>query len=208
MVAARFGGNRNRLIDRAGLNDLRMKEKIGVSPHLALLRGINVGGKHSLPMKDLAEIFTTAGCTNVRTYIQSGNVIFCAASGILEELPGRIVNQIAKRFGYQAPVILRTAKQLGDIIRNNPFQQAGAAESTLHVLFLADLPDPTSVKNLDPDRSRPDAFFVHNREVYLHMPNGMGRTKLTNAYFDSTLATTSTARNWRTVLKLFELMQD
>jgi uncharacterized protein (DUF1697 family) len=174
--------------------------------YLALLRGINVGGKNKLPMKDLIDIFVEAECTNVRTFIQSGNVIFTTSPGVAARLPERITAQIAKRFGLRTPMLLRTTQQLKDVISNNPFLQEGAAEETLHVLFLADLPTPVRVKSLDPDRSPPDTFIVRGREVYLRLPNGVAPSKLTNNYFDSKLATTSTGRNWRTMTKLLELM--
>jgi uncharacterized protein (DUF1697 family) len=175
--------------------------------YLALLRGINVGGKNKVSMKDLTGMFVEAGCENVRTYIQSGNVVFRASPGVSARLPDLITTQIAKCFGYRTPVMLRTAEQLGDVISSNPFLKAGADEATLHVLFLADLPSPLSVDNLDPDRSPPDTFVVRGQEVYLQLPDGVARTKLTNGYFDSKLATTSTGRNWRTVTKLLELME-
>jgi uncharacterized protein (DUF1697 family) len=176
--------------------------------YLALLRGVNVGGKNLLPMKDLVVMCSEAGCEDVRSYIQSGNIIFRASPRIAAGLSGRIATQIATRFGYRTPVVLRTAEQLGDVISSNPFLKAGAAEDALHVLFLADLPSPLSIDKLDPERSRPDTFFVRGQEIYLQLPNGAGRSKLTNAYFDSKLTTTSTGRNWRTVTKLFELMQE
>jgi uncharacterized protein (DUF1697 family) len=84
---------------------------------------------------------------------------------------------------------------------------AGAEQKALHVYFLADLPNPGAIAGLDPSRSAPDAFHVRGQEIYLHMPNGMARTKLTNAYFDSKLSTKCTARNWATVLKLSEMME-
>ena len=174
--------------------------------YLALLRGINVGGKNRLPMKDLIQIFAESGCDNVRNYIQSGNVLFDAVPGVAAGLPGRIAARIADRFGFRAPVVLRTAEEVAAVIADNPFLDAGAAEDELHVYFLADLPDPCRAGQLDPDRSPPDRFIVRGREIYLRLPGGMARTRLTNAYFDSKLATTSTARNWRTVTKLFELM--
>ncbi len=175
--------------------------------YVGLLRGINVGGKNKLPMKDLAEIFVEAGCGEVRTYIQSGNVIFRAAPAERPRLPGLITAEIARRSGYSIPVVLRTAGELAGVLRNNPFLNAGVSEAELHVLFLADLPARRCVLALDPDRSPPDAFAVSGREVYLRLPNGAARSKLTNAYFDSKLATTSTGRNWRTVTKVFELAQ-
>jgi uncharacterized protein (DUF1697 family) len=175
--------------------------------HLALLRGINVGGKNPLPMKELVRMFDAAGCRNVRTYIQSGNVIFDAPAGAPKV--GQIISaSIEKRFGYRIPVILRTPTQLRKTIGANPFLKAGADAKALHVYFLAETPKPPAVASLDPARSAPDAFHVLEQEIYLHLPNGMARTKLTNAYFDSKLSTVSTARNWATVLKLAEMMRD
>lgn len=174
--------------------------------YVALLRGINVGGKNKLPMKDLTAMFVEARCADVRPYIQSGNIIFSAPRGVTTQLPGLIAAKIAERFGFRTPVVLRTAEQIGAVLLGNPFLDAGAAETELHVAFLADSPAKEQVQNLDPDRSPPDTFEVRGREIYLRLPNGVARSKLTNAYFDSKLATTSTIRNWRTVTKLFELM--
>jgi uncharacterized protein (DUF1697 family) len=184
------------------------KPSSNLSPtHLALLRGINVGGKNKLPMKDLVEMFVAAGCADLRTYIQSGNIIFTADPRLSAQLCDLITKQIATRFGYRTPVVLRTAKQLRDVFLNNPFLEAGEAEETLHVLFLGDLPTPDRVAGLDPDRSPPDTFIVRGQEVYLRLPNGVAKSKLINAYFDSKLSTTSTGRNWRAVTKLHKLME-
>ena len=90
-------------------------------------------------MKELVEVFLRAGCEDVRTYIQSGNVIFRASPGVATRLPSQITLQIATSFGYRTPVILRTTEQLRDVIANNPFLEAGVAEETLHVMFLAEL---------------------------------------------------------------------
>jgi uncharacterized protein (DUF1697 family) len=178
-----------------------------LSTNVALLRGINVGGCNVLPMSELAGMFVKAGCADVRTYIQSGNVIFRTDGGILQSLHERIAGEIAKRFGYRIPVVLRTAEELGGVIRSNPFLKAGVSEKALHVYFLAHAPDARNVASLDPHRSPPDQFQVRGREVYMLLPNGTARSKLTNSYFDSKLSTTSTARNWNTVLKLFDLMR-
>lgn len=175
--------------------------------YVALLRGINVGGKNKLPMKDLAEMFVAAGCSQVRTFIQSGNVIFSASPAVVAKLPGVINGQIAKRFGLKVPVVMRTAEQMRSVLGNNPFLKAGVAEDELHVLFLADAPAQARVAALDPDRSSPDEFRVQGQEIYLRLPNGGGRSKLTNAYFGSKLETIRTIRNWRTVTKLVELMK-
>jgi uncharacterized protein (DUF1697 family) len=176
--------------------------------HLALLRGVNVGGKNKLPMKALGAMFVAAGCDRVQTFIQSGNVVFNAAPPLVGGLSSHIATQITEGFGYKTPVVLRTVHELASVVANNPFLERGADPNLLFVMFLADLPDPRRVEALDPHRSPPDAFIVRGREIYLLLPNGSARSKLTNAYFDSRLATTSTSRNWRTVTKLLALMRD
>src|ERR1700733_1951404 len=174
--------------------------------HVALLRGINVGGKNVLPMKDLSGMFSDAGCSNVRTYIQSGNVIF-ETPGDAAKVARAITARIEKKLGYRTPIIVRTLEQLAATIRGNPFLKAGAIEKTLYVYFLAESPNARAIAGLDPARSAPDAFHVRGQEIYLHLPNGMGNSKLTNAYFDSKLSTICTARNWAPVLKLAAMME-
>jgi uncharacterized protein (DUF1697 family) len=174
--------------------------------YLALLRGINLGPKNKIAMPDLSEIFSQAGCGDVRTYILSGNVIFTTSSELSGRLPGLITAQIEKRFGHKVPVMLRTVGEMRVLVRNNPFLKEGVAEDILHVMFLADSPKPGVVKNLDPDRSPPNRFIVRGKEVYLLFPHGFAQNKLTNSYFDAKLGTIGTVRNWRTVIKLLELM--
>ena len=159
-------------------------------------------------MKDLAAMFVDAGCDDVRTYIQSGNVVFRADVTLAEDIPSRIGASILDRFGYEIPVVTRRARDLEAIVEANPFVEAGAETDRLHVVFLADAPDAEHLEALDPDRSPPDEFAVRGREIYLHCPNGLARSKLTNAWFDSRLSTVSTMRNWKTVRKLLELAAD
>ncbi len=173
--------------------------------YVALLRGVNVGGKNRLPMKDLAAMFGESGCVDVLTYIQSGNVVFRATKACATRIPTVVAAAISDRFGFRAPVIVRSADELRAIARDNPFLRPGADVDALHVMFLADRPAKGNVASLDPKRSPPDVFEVRGSEIYLRCPNGAARTKLTNAYFDAKLSTTSTMRNWRTVLKLAEL---
>lgn len=172
--------------------------------HVALLRGINVGGRNKLPMKTLAAMFTAAGAESVRTYIQSGNVLFDAPAKRAGQIAPAVVAAIRSQFGYETPVIIRTATELAAVIAGNPFLKSGD-EAALHVGFLEAAPTPAGVKLLDLDRSPGDSFRVIGREIFLHLPNGVARTKLTNAWFDSRLRTVSTIRNWRTILKLAEL---
>lgn len=176
------------------------------SRHVALMRGINVGGKNMLPMKELVKMFVKAGCGDVTTYIQSGNVVFSATDKVVGGLGGVIMKQVGEQFGLRIPVVLRTAAEIDAVIRGNPFLKAGASEEMLHVCFLADGPGKDLVAGLDAGRSAPDAFAVMGREIYMQLVNGVSGTKLTNAYFDSKLKTVSTMRNWRTVLKLAEML--
>jgi uncharacterized protein (DUF1697 family) len=173
--------------------------------YAAMLRGINVGGKNILPMKDLAALFAKAGAREVETYVQSGNVVFDAAASAAARFPALIEAAISKQFGFSSPVILRSAEELAKIAKSHPAHVGGMDTKPLHVMFLADSPDPKRVAALDAKRSPPDTFTVTGREIYLHLPNGVARSKLTNAYFDSRLGTVTTLRNWNTVLRLCEM---
>ena len=170
--------------------------------YVALLRGINVGGKHRLPMKQLVAIVGEVGATQVETYIQSGNVVFAASRAVATRLANATASVIAERFGFDTPVIVRSADEVTAIVRDNPFFAQGADPDTLHVAFLADVPPASAIATLEPTRSPPDAFVVCGAAVYLQLPNGTARSKLTNDWFDRKLGTRSTIRNWRTVLEL------
>jgi uncharacterized protein (DUF1697 family) len=142
------------------------------------LRGINVGGKHRLPMRDLAEIFVRAGCTDVRTYIQSGNVVFRAAPALAARIPDLAASAITRRWSFEVPVVTRTAEQLRGVAENNPFLRAGVEPRGLHVAFLATKPS-RRVRGLYPHCSPPDEFAVRGARSPA-CPNG--RTKLTNQH--------------------------
>lgn len=175
--------------------------------HAAFLRGINVGGKHKLPMAELAALFRDAGCEDVRTYIQSGNVAFTAKPAVAKQLPARIAAAIEEAFGFGAPITIRSAAELRDVVAANPFLAAGCDPAQLHVAFLSAKPRKPCAQALDPERSPGDAFHLRGRELYLQLPNGVGRSKLTNAYLDRTLEVVSTARNWRTTLAVLALVE-
>jgi uncharacterized protein (DUF1697 family) len=176
-----------------------------VPTYAALLRGINVGGKNMLPMKDLVALCEQAGCARVRTYINSGNVIFDSSAAAAPRIGAAVTKAVEARFGFRSPVIIRSAAELDDVVNNNPFLLAGSPEELLYVSFLLALPAADRVAALDPDRSPPDRFEVRRGEIFVLCPNGAARTKLTNAWFDSKLATVSTGRNWRTVCKLCDM---
>jgi uncharacterized protein (DUF1697 family) len=186
---------------RAAPKQSSSKEKRWV----ALLRGVNVGGRNSLKMPDLAAMFVRAGCTSVKTFIQSGNVVFSAPS--IDGLAERIERDIEKIAKFSSPVVIRSASALRKVLDGGPFQDPGGEKPALHVLFLKDTAAAVAVKGLDPERSPGDRFLVRGAEIYLLCPNGLADTKLTNAYFDSKLRTTSTGRNFRTLRSLLELCE-
>jgi uncharacterized protein (DUF1697 family) len=182
-----------------------MASKQTLSTYAALLRGINVGGNNMIAMKDLARMFTEHGCCEVTTYIQSGNVLFKATSTGAVRAANQVASQLADRWGHPIPVVLRSAEELRIVACSNPFVAAGVDPEKLHIAFLAQLPSTDRVASLDANRSPPDVFQVQGKEIYLHLVHGVARTRLTNAWFDVALATTSTMRNWRTVVRLMEM---
>ena len=179
-----------------------------MEPLIALLRGINVGGKNKLPMKEVVRFFTASGCSNVQTYLQSGNVLFEPGDAPVSDLSEMLSKRIAQETGLQVPVILRSRSDLEAICQRQPYLSEEADPTRLLVYFLSEKPAAAALKTLDPHRSPGDRFIVLGKEIYLHLPNGAADTKLTNAYFDSRLLTVSTGRNWRTVLNLLELSYD
>ena len=167
--------------------------------HVALLRGINVGGKNAVPMAALRDIFESAGAADVSTYIQSGNVIFSSSARPAPEVYERA---IADRFGVATTVVVRTRAELVKASGANPFPAADV--STLHVGFMLHAPAAAAVKALDVTRFAPEECAVRGRELYLHLPNGVGRSKLAPAV-DRQLRVPTTVRNWKTLTKLIEL---
>ena len=156
-------------------------------------------------MADLRDIFAGVGCAAVQTYIQSGNVVFEAAQDLAGRAPGIVTQAIRRRFGYETVVVVRSGEELRQVVDSNPFDTSGDPRF-LQVAFLEDTPSAEAVSRLDPQRSPPDAFAVRGRNVYLHYPNGVARSKLTNEYLASRLQTASTMRNWRTVLTLLKMV--
>lgn len=171
--------------------------------HVALLRAINVGGHNKLAMKDLVAVFADLSCTDVRTYIQSGNVVFRASPKVLDALERKAQEAIEVRFGLSVPIVLRSASELEAVASSNPFSKADP--KSLFVGFLRDRPGAGRIAALDPERSKGDEFVVRGREIYIRFGAGAAQTKLTVAWFDKELATVTTMRNLRTVRALCEM---
>ena len=174
---------------------------------VALLRAVNLAGRNKVSMPELRSSLTSLGLQDVVTYIQSGNVVFRSPTGDREKIATRMERQIAEAFGVSPTVLLRTPSELVKIAEGNPFLKGGADRSKLHVVFLADGPAEDAVARLDSGRSPPDELRVRGSEIYLHLPNGSGRSKFTLDYFERRLGVAATARNWNTVLKLLALTE-
>lgn len=170
--------------------------------HVVLLRAVNVGGTGKLPMAELCSILEGLGCADVRTYIQSGNAVVRAPKRLAASLAERLGDAIEAARGFRPAVLVRSEAELRAVHAGQPF--AGVDAKTLHVAFLGAA--PAAGRALDPARSPDDRFVLAGRELYLHYPNGAGRTKLDNAYLERALGTTSTVRNWRTVGALVDLL--
>jgi uncharacterized protein (DUF1697 family) len=186
--------------------DERSKDLKGAA-YLALLRGINVGGKNILPMKQLADIFMSAGCSAVSTYIQSGNVLFRAKADLAEQIPELISKAIEKKFQISVPIIVRSHAQMQKLLQKCPFTISDAKLESLHIAFLSQRPSKTMIAKLDPSRSEPDQFSVQGTEIFMKLYRGISGTKLSNQYFDSTLKCSSTIRNWNTSRALLDKLK-
>jgi len=173
--------------------------KVGFVPiYVALLRGINVGGSRSLKMAILKTAFEKAGCTNVATYIQSGNVVFAHVEKSEAKLREILEAAIAKAAGFDVDVVLRTRSELAKVIENNPFARSDAER--VYVFFLPSKPARDALATIDVKAFAPEAFRLVGREVYLSLPAGMGNSKLAAALMRK--LKDATARNWRTTEKL------
>jgi len=169
-----------------------------VATFIALLRGINVGTGRKVPMADLRTAFGELGHTDVETYIQSGNVVF-ASSQPAAATRAEIEARLKRDFGFDITVLLRTRKDLERVVGANPYG------SGAYVTFLDGKADAKLVRALDPNQYAPDGLTIAGAEVFLHCPNGYGRTKINNPFFEKKLATRATTRNWNTVIKLLEM---
>ncbi len=170
-----------------------------MATYVALLRGINLGARNRIAMADLREVFGALGAEDVSTYLQSGNVAFRSTKSAVD-LERAAERRIADDLGLDVAVLVRTGAQLAKLEAGNPFNPAES-----HVTFLAEKPDRARVRALDPARGAPDELRVVGREVYLRCPNGYGRSKLTNAFFEKQLGVRATTRNWKTVTELARL---
>ena len=180
---------------------------MGTQIYIALLRGINVGGRHALPMKELAALLEDLGARNVKTYIQSGNAILRSEEEDMALLSGKITAEIRKRRGFEPDVLLLESEDIEEAISANPFPGAESEPKTLHLGFLASTPSSPDIEALEGLKKASERFRLRDKVFYLHAPEGVGRSKLA-AGAERLLGVSMTVRNWRTVCKIQELAQE
>jgi uncharacterized protein (DUF1697 family) len=173
---------------------------------VAFLRGVNVSGRKPVKMADLAALVESLGFKNVRTYIQSGNVVFDSPAKDTRKAGSLIGEAIIKKYGFDVTVIVRTADELGKIIAGNPLlKDSGVDEDRLHVTILEAAPEKGVVAGLAMGESKNEKFQVKGNEVYLYCPDGYGRSKLNNTAFEKKLGVPATTRTWKTIRALYEM---
>ena len=171
--------------------------------YIALFRGINVGGKHRLPMKGLVPLLQELGYQNIHTYIQSGNVVF-ESDGEPDQFPDQISRIVESQFGFAPQILLLTLDEFEDAINKNPYPQAESQPKTLHLGFMANKPKAPRLEDLEHLKSPSESFQLKGNVFYLYAPDGIGRSKLA-ASSERLLGVPMTDRNWNTVMNLYEL---
>jgi uncharacterized protein (DUF1697 family) len=174
-----------------------------------MLRGVNVGGHRRIKMDKLRESFEALGFELVKTFIQSGNVVFKTEKSSTTGLSTKIEQKLLQEIGFPISVISRTFDELNAIVINNPFLRERAIDQErLHVMFLSDQIAPDAVKKLQGLAFAPDRCILDDRELYLYLPNGAGESALMKKPLDRILSVVTTTRNWKTVNSLHRMCKD
>ena len=190
---------------RAGVRNI-LKPVMAVV--ISMLRGVNLGSHRRIKMDGLRALYEFLKLRDPQTYVQSGNVVFRTEEPDLTRLANRIENEIERKFGFRADVILRTTSEMRDVIARNPFaKRRGIEPSKLLVTFLASDPGPEAREKLHKIKTEPEEVRMDGREIYIYFPNGMARPKLSWPVIERTLRTSGTGRNWNSVTKLLEIAE-
>ncbi len=173
---------------------------------IAILRGINVGGKRKILMADLKSLCEKLGLKDVKTYIQSGNIIFDSDKESLE-LENELEKTIIEKYGFNVPVIVRTDKEFEASIKNNSFFDENIDIKRLHLTFLKEKPNEENIEKTKTFNYEPDKFKIYDKDIFIYCAGKYHESKLTNNFFEKKLKVGATTRNWKTVLKLLELIK-
>lgn len=176
---------------------------------VSLLRGINVSGQKKIKMTELKAMYLSLGFLNVETYIQSGNVVFDSQITDEKEIKKVLEESIKKRFGFDVSFHVLGKKEIEDVFHLNPFlKRTNIPIEHMGITFLENYPEPSLLQSISElSVAGKDEFIVIGKSIFLLLPNGFGRTKLSNNMFERKLKTNATSRNWKTITKLVEMMQ-
>jgi len=172
--------------------------------YVSMLRGVNVGGHSRLKMAALKDAYSALGLRDVSTLLQSGNVVFTSRATDRQALAKRIAQELERRFDLRIEVLIRTLDEIRMLVARGPATPR-ADPSKLLVMFLARVPDARAQSALLKEHKGPEMIEIRGPEVYLYYPDGVGRSKLTNAFLESKLDAAGTARNWSTLTKIVEV---
>ncbi len=172
---------------------------------IALLRGINVGGRNKMPMAALARTLDAVGCQSVRTYIQSGNVVFASASKSKLKLSATLGDAVEAEFGFRPSILLLTKPEFLTAVASNPFRNAISEPKTLHFFFLESKPAAPDLDGIAQLATPTERFQLIDTVFYLHTPDGFGRSKIA-AGAERKLGVPATARNYSTIHSLTEML--
>ena len=178
--------------------------------YIALLRGINVSGHNKIKMADLKQLFLGLNFQNIRTYIQSGNVLFQSKEKSKTKIAVTISEAIKNKFGYDIKIVVITKNDIKTVFSSNPFLKNRTPDITkLCVTFLSNNPNTDGLDQLEEIANKSeDEFKINGKFVYLHCPSSFAKTKLTNNLFERKLKVDATSRNWKTITKLVELSNE
>jgi uncharacterized protein (DUF1697 family) len=174
---------------------------------IIMLRGINLGPTRRVPMAELRALFSEAGYEDVRTYVQSGNIVLRSPAKPAE-LERDAAGLISERFGFDVPVIVRTRTDLARVVKRNPLGEVADDPKRYQVSFLSAEPDSSVAGRLRSLAAATEAVVVHGREIYAWHPEGVARSKLWNELAGKRLGVIATARNWTTVTTLLEMASE
>jgi uncharacterized protein (DUF1697 family) len=175
--------------------------------YVSMLRAVNVGGTSRIKMDALQRVYESLGLADVRTLLQSGNVLFRSNLTDRPRLVKRIMQELERQLGLQIEVILRTLAEVASIVERGPLLSPRADPGKLLVMFLSSVPNAAAQAALlkwHKSKEMPEMLELRGPEIYLYYPDGVGRSKLTNAVPENKLDTAGTARNWNTLVKLVE----
>ncbi|MFM8397436.1 MAG: DUF1697 domain-containing protein [Pirellula sp.] len=172
---------------------------------IALFRGIKVGGRNKMPMAALATTLESAGCHSVRTYIQSGNVVFMSSSKSKPNLTKKLGDATEDQFGFRPNILLLTETDFRSAVANNPFTDAIPQPNTLHFFFLDSKPESPDIDGIAELAIASERFQLIDTVFYLHAPDGFGRSKLA-AGAERKLGVATTARNYTTIHNLSDIL--